>query len=685
MPLTKLNPEQLSAATAPLGQNLIIASAGTGKTSTIIGRIAHLLKNDTPPEAILLLTFTNKAAGEMIDRIAQAFGQKVAEAIQAGTFHSISYKWLKRLDEPLTLKQPSELKTLFKTVYDHHLQRATRHDNAPLTAAALYDYYSLWENRVHDSFSEWLTERNAAHEIYGDLYEKMFEAFGTLKQELGFVGFNDLLLFMRARLLEGEKSPFQEVLVDEYQDTNPLQNALLEAINPPSLFCVGDYDQSIYAFNGAEIGIIGTFDERYPSAQVFSLSKNYRSSAPILSLAGRVIAHNPRIYPKELEVTKTGPAAAPALLAYGELFDQYQDIARRIAITPTPKNEIAVIFRNNSSADGIEAMLRELSIPCRRKGGGSFFDAREIKVLLDLITLAVNSRDLLAFVHILEYGPGIGGATAKEIYDAALIIGGGNLLRGFLDPKAPKAPLFAKSYDPTRPGLFGHEEVAPTAARTDRFAISGGFQNHPLLAHPGLQPEGAQFLAQFYQVAGLLCQPLSPARLIEKLTAAPLYEQIADKLAHKRGLNKNRTLDENLKAQAKERIFTKAQTLKELSRHYGECDRFINAMVLGAGEMSEGSGVNLLSVHASKGLEFDEVFVIDLMDGRFPNRKLMSQGGEIEEERRLFYVAATRAREKLFLSYANWDKYKKIDHKPSQFLYEAGLIEGVFGDQEKPN
>ncbi len=685
MPLKKLNPEQLSAATAPLGKNLIIASAGTGKTSTIIGRIAHLLQSGVAPETILLLTFTNKAAGEMIDRIATAFGQGVANEIQAGTFHSVSYKWLKKLGEPIALKQPSELKTLFKTVYDRRLQRTARQESGPLSAAPLYDYYSLWENRVHGSFSQWLSDRNPAHELYGDLYEGMFEEFNALKRQLGFAGFNDLLLLMRQRLREGESSPFEEVLVDEYQDTNPLQNSLLEALGAPSLFCVGDYDQSIYAFNGAEIGIIGTFDERYPGAQVFSLSKNYRSSAPILSLANRVIAHNPRIYPKELQVTKTGPASPPALLAYGELFDQYQDIARRIALSQSPKNAIAVIFRNNSSADGLEAMLRELGIPCRRKGGGSFFEAREIKVLLDLITLAVNSRDLLAFIHILEYGPAIGAATAKELYDAALEIGQGNLLRGFLDPKRPSAPLFAKSYDPTRPGLFGHEEVAPTAARADRFTLSGGFGGHPLLTHPGLQPESAQFLAHLYQVAGLLCQPLSPARLIEKLIASPLYEQIADKLAHKRGLNKNRTLDEAAKAHAKERIFTKAQTLKELSRHYQECDRFINAMVLGAGEMSEGSGVNLLSVHASKGLEFDEVFVVDLMDGRFPNRKLMSQGGEIEEERRLFYVATTRARDRLYLSYASWDKYKKIDHKPSQFLYEAGLIEGRFGDQEKPN
>ena len=673
MPLSRLNADQRSAATAPFGHNLIIASAGTGKTSTIVGRIAHLLESGKNPEEILLLTFTNKAAGEMVDRLAGAFGNKTAEAVTAGTFHAVSYKWLKKIGEPITLKQPGELKMLFKTVYDKHLMRAARHDNGPLTAAALYDYRSLWENRVDEDFTAWLEVRNPAHKVYGPLYEAMFEEFEALKTDLGFAGFNDLLLLMRAKLKSGIESPFFEVLVDEYQDTNPLQNSILEAMNPPSLFCVGDYDQSIYAFNGAEIGIIATFDQRYPKAQVFALSKNYRSTAPILSLANRVISFNERIYPKQLEVVKQGPVKAPQLLAYGELFDQYQDIARRIALSAYPKNEIAVIFRNNSTADGIEAMLRELGVPCKRKGGGSFFEAREIKALLDLITLSVNPRDLLAFIHVMEYGPGIGAATAKDLYDGAMQLGGGNLLRGWMKPNKVTKPLFKGGVDPRQPGLFGYDETAP--ANRSFSGLPAGFGDHPLLAHGLINDESAKFLAKFWQLSDELNPHIPPGRLIEKTIASPLYEAVAEHLARQRGMNKNRTLDEARYQEAKDRIFVKAQTLKELARHYQSTDRFINAMVLGGSEMSEGTGVNLLSVHASKGLEFDEVFVIDLMDGRFPNRKLMSQGGQIEEERRLFYVAVTRARESLFLSYATWDKYKKIDYVPSQFLYEAGLLE----------
>ncbi|GHV08204.1 hypothetical protein AGMMS50229_16260 [Campylobacterota bacterium] len=222
-------------------------------------------------------------------------------------------------------------------------------------------------------------------------------------------------------------------------------------------------------------------------------------------------------------------------------------------------------------------------------------------------------------------------------------------------------------------GLFGFETV-------DRGTNKGfsnlprGFADHPLLAHPLICDESAAFLASLWSLLGSLNARQTPAAQLSAIASSDLYELIAAQLAHKRAIRKDKTVDEEAKAQAKERIFAKAKMLEEIAKHYRECDRFLNAMVLGSSEMSEGSGVNLLSVHASKGLEFDEVFVIDLMDGRFPNRKLMSQGGAIEEERRLFYVAVTRARENLILSYAKYDRIKKIDYVPSQFLYEAQML-----------
>ena len=165
-----------------------------------------------------------------------------------------------------------------------------------------------------------------------------------------------------------------------------------------------------------------------------------------------------------------------------------------------------------------------------------------------------------------------------------------------------------------------------------------------------------------------------PKTLLIKLINSPLYESIIEMLSTQRGKLKSGEIDTEKKAQARERIIRKARLLSDLSSHYSDISKFVNAMVLGGNELSEGDGVNLLTVHASKGLEFTEVYVTDLMDGRFPNTKLMSKGGSLDEERRLFYVAVTRAKQKLFLSFAKSDRVKKIDFSPSQFLYEAGLL-----------
>ena len=674
MPLSRLNPDQHAAATAASGKNLIIASAGTGKTSTIVGRIAYLLGQGVKPEEILLLTFTNKAAAEMVARISAFFGKEIAGKIKAGTFHSVSFKWLKELQSNIVLKQPSELKILFKTVFDkrqfHHLE-----GNGAIMAHSLYDMYQLHQNASTLPFEEWLLARNPAHAPYIEIYEDIIGEYEELKEELGFAGFNDLLLYMRKRLLDDVACPFKEVLVDEYQDTNPLQNSLIEALAPPSLFCVGDYDQSIYAFNGAQIEIIATFTERYTGARVFPLQKNYRSTGPILSLANQVIGKNPRIYPKALEVVRQDTPHYPALLAYNELFEQYQDIAQKIAITRTKREEIAILFRNNSSADGVEAMLRELSIPCKRKGSTGFFDTREVKALLDLFTLFVNPKDLLAFIHIFEYVPGVGGATSKEIYDALMKVGSGNLVRGLLEPKEVEN-LFERRPKNHQLGLFDDLEEPADLSKFQGTGIPKEFLDHPALKHPKLTPAGGVFLYQFVQMAKECRGILNPVILLDKLMHTPVYQAVVNSLSKRRAQNKDKTIDETRLREAQERIMAKCQTLKELAKHYNDRDRFLNAMVLGGGEMSEGEGVNLLSVHASKGLEFEEVYVIDLMDGRFPNRKLMTKsGGDIEEERRLFYVAVTRAKTTLYLSYAKFDKFKSVTYAPSPFLFEAGLLE----------
>ncbi len=677
MPLTSLNAEQLSAATATLGHNLIIASAGTGKTSTIVGRIGHLIHQGVDPSKILLLTFTNKAAGEMIARLERYFPKKIVSQIESGTFHAVSYRWLKELHPTLALKQPAELKTLFRSIYEKRNFERMNLPIAPFSATYLYEMYSLYQNASLECFDSWFLEKYPEHEVVMDTYMDITEEFEREKQEYGFASFNDLLLRMK-RHLEEHQILFEEVLVDEYQDTNTLQGALIDTLKPRSLFCVGDYDQSIYAFNGANIENIATYAKRYPDARVFTLKTNYRSTASILSLANRVIQRNERIYPKKLEVGRVGKSYPPRLLIYADLFEQYQAIAQSIKQTHTPNDAIAVIFRNNASADGIEASLREVGIPCKRKGGTSFFDAKEIKFLLDILALLVNPKDMMAFIHIFEYASGVGSALSKEFFQCFLHFGNGSFKQGVLSPQVLDLPKLNPNKN-IQLGLFDDDHEIGSAARFRHLELPHEVYSHPLLKHPKLIQDGVKFFQDFYQLLRELQGVENPASLLRKTITSTLYRGIVEMLASQRGRLKSGEVDEEKRKEAKERIDRKATLLLDLSKQYKELRRFVNAMVLGGGELSEGEGVNLLTVHASKGLEFAEVYVVDLVDGRFPNRKMMSS---VEEERRLFYVAVTRAKDRLSLSLAKYDKVKKIDYKPSQFLHEAGLVKGEFVEEK---
>lgn len=642
-----LNEEQLLACKAPLGHNLVIASAGTGKTSTIVGRIATLLERDVAPSEILLLTFTNKAAQQMMSRLLMMFDEKRVRGIEAGTFHAVSYRYLKNHTK-LTLKQPRELKMLLKSLYPRFVDC----DDA-YKPEYLFELYSLYQNQSveGEGFYEWLCKRNPEHEPYALSYESLFNAFENLKNEYGYAGFNDLLLYYRQRMRDLPQSPYIEILVDEYQDTNPLQDSVLRALAPKSLFCVGDYDQSIYAFNGADISIIASFKDRFADSQIFNLSKNYRSSAPILQLANRVIAHNERIYPKKLEVTKTQSHSQVRLFVYDDIFEQYRAIAEKIAQSSTQHTDIAVIFRNNSTADGIEAALREHAIPSKKKGGISFFESKEIALMLDLLTLFHNPKDMMAFVQVMSYAKGVGSAVGREIYEELLEYGQGDVLQGLLAPKARRDRLAL--------------EFAQTESVTN-------FAAHPL--RHSLHEHSAHFLAQLHTLALAVAGIRNATALIAQCEKSAFLGEIFQAIARTRAQRKDMSLDNERYLEALEKIHAKIKILSDLSKNYKSLEHFLNAMVLGSSEMNEGNGVNLLSIHSAKGLEYHEVYVIDLMDGRFPNYKLMAKsGGALEEERRLFYVAATRAKENLYFSFARAHRSKQIDYQPSIFLKEAGF------------
>ncbi|GAA7376485.1 ATP-dependent helicase [Helicobacter pylori] len=666
----QLNPEQLKAAKALKGYNLVIASAGTGKTSTIVGRILYLLDNGIKPEEILLLTFTNKASNEMIARVAK-YSQSSSK-IEAGTFHAVAYRYLKEHYPNLSLKQPKELKKLLESIVDTK-NALTDDDKKPYTSQHLYALYSLYTNALkQEDFSAWLSNKNPEHTPYAAFYENILDEFENTKKKHNYMDYNDLLLLFKQAMLE-RPSPYKEVLCDEFQDTNPLQESILDAINPPSLFCVGDYDQSIYAFNGADISIISNFTQKYKNAQVFTLTKNYRSSKEILDLANQVIQRNERIYPKNLEVVKSGHFNKPALLNYNDNIAQCQDIAKRIVMRKNFK-EVAVIFRNNASADQLEAALRSHNVPSKRKGSASFFESKEVALALDICALIFNPKDIMATIHVLSYISDIGSNTAKDIHEALMLLGNGDLKLALIQPDK-EAKIYTKKKEITSMGLF--EEIF-TLENSSRFngVIDKAFHSHPVLMHPKISLNGAKMLSDFF-ILYTKAPTHSPSALIKHILESAFFQTFKTRLLKERSKNKDGSYNEFKKLQAQKRFNEKMDLLSSLAKNYQNLGRFLNGTLIGSSEATQGEGVNLLSVHASKGLEFKDVYIIDLMEGRFPNHKLMNTGGGIEEERRLFYVAITRAKENLWLSYAKnelRENAKPKEHKPSVFLYEAGLL-----------
>ncbi len=666
----QLNPEQLKAAKALKGYNLVIASAGTGKTSTIVGRILYLLDNGIKPEEILLLTFTNKASNEMIARVAKY--SKLGSKIEAGTFHAVAYRYLKEHYPNLSLKQPKELKKLLESIVDTK-NTLTDDDKKPYTSQHLYALYSLYTNALkQEDFSAWLSNKNPEHTPYAAFYENILDEFENTKKKHNYIDYNDLLLLFKQAMLE-RPSPYKEVLCDEFQDTNPLQESILDAINPPSLFCVGDYDQSIYAFNGADISIISNFTQKYKNAQVFTLTKNYRSSKEILDLANQVIQHNERIYPKNLEVVKSGHFNKPALLNYNDNIAQCQDIAKRIVMRKNFK-EVAVIFRNNASADQLEAALRSHNVPSKRKGSASFFESKEVALALDICALIFNPKDIMAAIHVLSHISDIGSNTAKDIHEALMLLGNGDLKLALTHPNK-EAKIYTKKKEITSMGLFEEIFALENSSRFNS-VIDKAFHSHPVLMHPKISLNGAKMLSDFF-ILYTKAPTHSPSALIKHILESAFFQTFKTRLLKERSKNKDGSYNEFKKLQAQKRFNEKMDLLSSLAKNYQNLGRFLNGTLIGSSEATQGEGVNLLSVHASKGLEFKDVYIIDLMEGRFPNHKLMNTGGGIEEERRLFYVAITRAKENLWLSYAKnelRENAKPKEHKPSVFLYEAGLL-----------
>jgi len=250
----------------------------------------------------------------------------------------------------------------------------------------------------------------------------------------------------------------------------------------------------------------------------------------------------------------------------------------------------------------------------------------------------VNPKDMMAFIHIFEYAKGVGSALSKELFEALFKLGKGDIYQGFFHPEDIPNPFKsrAKNY---QLGLFDECHEFGSVSRFYKEGFDEVFLSNPILKHARLSVDGAKFIYSFYKYMKNSTRIKNPKTLVNHIMSSEIFNTIADVLSTNRATKKDGSVDENAKKEARSRIFRKGHLLKDLANGYSSSERFLNALTLGSNEMSSGEGVNLLSIHASKGLEFTEVYVIDLMDGRFPNRTLMSKGGSLEEERRLFYVA----------------------------------------------
>ncbi|MHC3995777.1 ATP-dependent helicase [Thiomicrolovo sp. ZZH C-3] len=653
-PLERLNPDQHAAATAAAGHNLIIASAGTGKTSTIVGRVSHLIAQGVAPEKILLLTFTNKAGKEMLERLAEFFGSGVTDRIFAGTFHAYGLQLLKQLGDQSALKQPKDIKLLFGGIYAHEARRygdtedAWGHD-------ALYDRYGLFLNSggSESGFGQWVCDRYEGHEEYAAFYEKAIDALESDKQRHGFIDFNDLLL--RTREYYGaHPCPFEEVIVDEYQDTNQLQTTVLDAMQGKSLFCVGDYDQSIYAFNGADIGIIGSFRERYAGAKVYTLGKNYRSAKPILDLAERVIGHNPRLFPKNLQAMVLKGGDGPHTVGFDKEEAQYHGVASSIAASAYCPNDTAIIYRNNATADAIEAALLAHDIPVNRTEGRGFFDSMDMRFTTAIYSILFGRGELMNALELFSW-TGVGVGESKIVAEALSELGGRSILNGILRPDLARFSRIPKAA----------QDAYRENMQNNRYAREGHigerFSNHPsvLLTQ---SPRAASVVDTLCHLASKAGKCSKPSDALAMIASSTIYKNGIEAMVQRRGG------DERLHGQYRERF----GMLEKIASMNNTHELFSRKIKGAAKRDDEVFGVDLLSVHASKGLEYESVYVVDLMEGRFPNHKLMKGGGGIEEERRLFYVAVTRAKRHLQLSYARI--YKNKSHEPSCFLKEAGCL-----------
>ncbi len=629
----ELNDAQRAAVTALPGPALVIAGAGSGKTRTLTYRVAYLLEQGVSPERILLLTFTNKAAKEMMSRVTDLIGHDLTE-LWGGTFHSIGHRILRRHAEALkfrqgfTIQDREDAKGLINAcVADAGIDvKVTRFPKPDVLA----DIFSLAANKqveVTEILEEGYSWFDHLREEIGDIAKR----YTSRKQTNGMMDFDDLLVLwlklMREQddLRELYQRRFQFVLVDEYQDTNRLQADLIDLLGArhKNVMVVGDDSQSIYSWRGANFQNILEFPKRYPGAAVYKIEINYRSTPQILALANAAIAANTQQFPKELEAAReTGEK--PTVVACGAADEQAAFIAQRaleLRDEGIELDDMMVLYRSHFHALELQLELTRRNIPFSITSGIRFFEQAHIKDVTAYLKWLANPRDELAFKRMALMLPGVGGKTAEKLWSSFLEHHTeGRLLAECLQKCAglPKKAIAAWAQFSATISQLEDDSVRGDAGAMIELIVEAGYEDY---------------------VAGNYDKVHARLDDIEQLGAfARQYESLETFLAELALLT-------NIEAEEERSVDDDQEQLR------------------------------LSTIHQAKGLEFKVVFVIMLCDGMFPsNRSMDSIEGE-EEERRLFYVAITRAKDELYLSYpmirtVAAGSSEDIMQQPSRFLGE---------------
>ncbi len=652
---SELNEEQFAVVTAQPKATLVVAGAGTGKTRAITYRVAYLIEQGISPQRILLATFTNRASREMLRRVESLTGSQNVHRVWGGTFHRIANLILRRhatsigFDSNYSILDSEDARDFINVCIDEAAidTKAKRFPKAEVVRDII-----SYANNTDLPLENVIAGKYPYFELLTPQIKRVDAIYQGRKLERNVMDYDDMLLKLKQLLMEKKEiaelysEQFQHILVDEYQDTNRLQAEIIDllAVKHRNVMVVGDDAQSIFAWRGAEFTNIYEFPKRYPEAQLFKLETNYRSTPEILGLANTSIAANRRQFPKMLKAVKRSRDVKPALVPCSDVEQQSAFFASRILELRdegTSLEEIAVMYRSHYHSIELQLELSRRNIPYRVQSGVRFFEQAHIKDVVSYLRILVNPRDELAWKRILKLIPGVGSVTANRVYEAIVL-----------------------SERPSLVGTQAETPENPITAAISRLKVS---TNASRGARRGLE---------------------DLIKLLETLVSDEYRDRPAEQITHIFENGYEQYLLENFEnadarsedirglAQFAQRYETTEGLLSELAllstESFREPQPLVGEEVVEGGEDDE--LLTLTSVHQAKGLEWKAVFIIWAAEGKFPSPKSLREIDAEEEERRLWYVALTRAKDELYLTYpllmTDYSR-QTVLQKPSRFITEC--------------